>query len=137
VAQRELFQSLSVDGITMLARGMAATRRSHSDEYAWVVIDDAVVGGLELDREDFRDLVQHLIAVSSVRVAATLTPVPSEKKIRLSLRAKDGINVEPIARRLGGGGHAQACGATIRGLDVAKLERQVEAAVGKVLAKGA
>jgi len=46
--------------------------------------------------------------------------------VRINLRAEDDINILPLAKFLGGGGHAQAAGATQHGNfdDVVRLVTQ-------------
>jgi phosphoesterase RecJ-like protein len=124
-AQRELFQQASVDSLTFLSRALAASELACDGRIAWVLLDDAVHAGLTVEPEDYRDVIQRLISTAGVRVAMTMTPRPSEGRIRISLRAKGEVDVEPLARRFGGGGHPQACGASVRAKRPDKLIKRL------------
>jgi phosphoesterase RecJ-like protein len=63
--------------------------------------------------EELEGLSSYLATVSNgVKVAAVLKERP-EGTTRVSLRSRPGVDVAAIARRFGGGGHAQAAGADI------------------------
>ena len=109
--QEGLFQSSSSDALQLFAR--AAARRTYlaDQRVALVWFEENALSDLTLDRDDFRDMIQLLISEDTVRVAITVTSRgPSEYK--LSMRGRKGVNLVPLARKFGGGGHAQACGAT-------------------------
>lgn len=52
--------------------------------------------------------------IRGVEVSVLFTEM-SEDLIKISLRSKDGINIEPVARKFGGGGHMNAASCQIRG----------------------
>jgi len=71
------------------------------------------------DQEDAGGLTDMLLTVAPVRIAASLTEIEGERT-KVSLRSKRSyapgqqtIDVNEIARRLNGGGHAQAAGARL------------------------
>jgi bifunctional oligoribonuclease and PAP phosphatase NrnA len=57
------------------------------------------------------DLIDHLRSVRGTLVAALFKEL-EDGKVRVSLRSRDGFEVGPIARKMGGGGHAMAAGYT-------------------------
>lgn len=67
-------------------------------------------GGLD----DTERLAEELRATDGIRVAVLFKELPNGK-IKVSLRAKDGLDVSRIARVFGGGGHVQAAGCLIPG----------------------
>jgi phosphoesterase RecJ-like protein len=74
--------------------------------------------------EDAEGLIDTLRSIQGVIVAAALEELPGpEGKIRLSLRSKDPrVDVANICAKFGGGGHAMAAGARLRGpISEAKL----------------
>ena len=58
-------------------------------------------------------LVDRLLHVEGAQVAMLLLEEPGGV-IRISLRSKDPVRVDELARSLGGGGHAQAAGARVQ-----------------------
>ncbi|MEA3346419.1 MAG: bifunctional oligoribonuclease/PAP phosphatase NrnA [Chloroflexota bacterium] len=63
---------------------------------------------------DDADLVQFLATVDEAEVAAIFYEL-EDGRVRLSLRSRPGTDVSKAAQQLGGGGHAQAAGATLEG----------------------
>jgi phosphoesterase RecJ-like protein len=78
-----------------------------------------------LDSEDLLDLAR---AVSSVEVVILIRVLP-KGGCKLSLRSKTDYDVNRLARRFGGGGHAKASGATVEGSAKEVKSRVVAAAV--------
>ena len=84
------------------------------------------VAGMFINRELFKEvdttegLIDLIRVIDGVEVAFLITE--KEKNVcRISMRSK-GVEVSDIARRLGGGGHVRAAGATInKNLDMAKM----------------
>ena len=53
-------------------------------------------------------------SINGVKIAVLLTET-KPGTVRVNLRAEDDVNILPLARFLGGGGHAQAAGAIMEG----------------------
>src|SRR5689334_24887062 len=65
--------------------------------------------------EDSEGLIDHLRAVHGVIVAVFFEELP-DGKVRVSMRSKtDVVDVCAICQKFGGGGHALAAGARVRG----------------------
>ncbi len=74
--------------------------------------------------EDNEGLIDHLRAVHGVIVAVFFEEL-SDGKVRVSMRSKDErIDVCAICQKFGGGGHALAAGARVRGT-LAEVEQKV------------
>lgn len=110
--QEGLYQSSSRDAITLLSRAFERMERHAKGRVIVVWFDAGSLDDLHLDRDDHRDLIQILISQAGVLAALTVTG-QGEEVFKLSFRGRKGVNLEPIARKFGGGGHAQACGATL------------------------
>lgn len=80
--------------------------------HATVRQNDLIALGLE-DATDV-GLVSFLIQVEEAMIAVVFKE-KSEDEIKISMRSKRGFDVAQVALMLGGGGHAQASGATVRG----------------------
>lgn len=77
-------------------------------------------------------LVSEIVGIEGVRVAALMKQV-SPDSWRVSLRARDDVRVDEIARRLGGGGHHRAAAFSANGGDRAVVERRLLEAVAASL----
>ncbi len=73
-----------------------------------------------IDTQEFADLPR---SVRGVRVGVLLREM-EDGRVKVSLRSRSGVNIEPVARRFGGGGHKQAAGCEIEG-DLSLAEERV------------
>jgi phosphoesterase RecJ-like protein len=92
--------------------------------YSWVLQEDLMETGAVMPETE--DLIDHLRKVRGTSVVALFKELP-DGKVRVSLRSRDGFEVGPIARELGGGGHAMAAGYT--------SEMDIEGSVSTLLAR--
>ncbi len=83
--------------------------------------DYAETGALE---EQTEGIVESLLAVDTVKIAILLMETDDEQ-IRCSFRAKDRYNIRTMAVHFGGGGHAQAAGARVKGKTIEELKRDI------------
>ena len=71
---------------------------------------------------DTQEITELPRSIAGVVVGVLLKEMADGAGAKISLRARDGINIEPVARHFGGGGHAQAAGCEIAG-DLDHVER--------------
>jgi phosphoesterase RecJ-like protein len=89
--------------------------------FSLTMADAASIGSVPEDNEGMIDTIR---AVEGVVAAAFIEELP-EGRVRISLRSKDQrVNVSKICGLFGGGGHALAAGARIRG-SLAEVEKKV------------
>ncbi|MEO0479237.1 MAG: bifunctional oligoribonuclease/PAP phosphatase NrnA [Planctomycetota bacterium] len=93
-------------------------------------IDEAGRNGLDLDR-----IMEPLRAVDGIEVVAMLKE-QGDGAIKVSLRSQADVDVQRIARELGGGGHRKAAGATVRGAGSEELRGRLRDRVLKALIEG-
>lgn len=116
-------QPLSTTRLSALA--LAGVQRE--DGLLWTRVTQAQLAAAEADDEAADDTVGRLQRISGMRACALFKERP-DGSVKVSLRSVPGIDVAAVAKRWGGGGHAQAAGATLpMGLD------EAEAAVLAVL----
>jgi phosphoesterase RecJ-like protein len=107
---RRIYQSNSTAMLRLLGH---ATRSMHAEldgEFVWTVIRDACVKDLDVGRLDADPILDVLRSGEAARVVALFTEQP-DGSMSVSLRSR-GPDVNVIARRFGGGGHAYAAGTT-------------------------
>ncbi len=73
---------------------------------------------------DTEGIVDHARSIAGVEAAAMLRPTESGA-IKVSLRSKGQVDIEPIARHRGGGGHAKAAGFTLLEQDLEQARQKV------------
>jgi len=99
----------ALDSLRMVAGGRAAVMVLGPDDFN-------AVGAIAQDTERFVDMPQ---IVGTIQVVALVTHPPGDDgPVRISFRSKPGegaVNVAELAHQFGGGGHARAAGAKVRG----------------------
>jgi bifunctional oligoribonuclease and PAP phosphatase NrnA len=111
--------------VELLREALATLDTDDDLGIAWMSVPHEVGARLDVTGEDFDGLIEHARSLQGTRIAILLREIaPGETKI--SLRSSGDIDVNRIARALGGGGHTKASGATVdAGLEAA-LQRVLE-----------
>lgn len=108
---REIYENQSLQYIRLL--GIALRRARMQDDlrlvFSYVTQDDLAETGAVLSETE--DLIDHLRRVKGASVVALFKEL-DDGSVRVSLRSDDDLEVAPIARMMGGGGHAMAAGYT-------------------------
>ncbi len=87
-----------------------------------------------VDPMDTQEMADYPRAIEGVRIGVLLREMKGNK-VKVSLRSRAGVNVEPVARKCGGGGHPQACGIEMNGR-IAEVEQLVVTDLLSVAAEG-
>ncbi|MBN2027869.1 MAG: bifunctional oligoribonuclease/PAP phosphatase NrnA [Actinobacteria bacterium] len=77
--------------------------------YSFITQRDLAETGATLPETE--DLIDHLRSIRGTKVVALFKEL-ADGKIRVSLRSRDAYEIGPVARVMGGGGHAMAAGYT-------------------------
>ena len=80
--------------------------------WSWVTAQDRALAGYET--EDDADVVNQLLRAREAQVALIFVERRGPR-VKMSWRAKPGLDVAPLAEQFGGGGHAAAAGAILAG----------------------
>ena len=112
--QRELFASVPFPVLRLRARAGDAIEMRADGRVAVLTVPHGYGADLGAGEEDVKDLIDVLITVKGVVVAALFRGL-AEGGTKVSLRSKDDrANVSALAARFGGGGHVRASGFTSR-----------------------
>ena len=74
------------------------------------------------ERSDVEALAQIPRSIDGVMMSAFLKELP-DGSIRVSLRSLEDYNIEPVARKFGGGGHKKAAGCTFENVSIEEAEK--------------
>lgn len=105
--------------LRIIAAGLRSLEMIDRDRIAIMTLRTADIHAAHAGAQDTGGLTDFALRVASVRVAASITEVETgthEPAAKISLRSKPGsgmIDVNRVAARLGGGGHANAAGARL------------------------
>lgn len=94
--------------------GMALTQVAVADGIAWTAIPQAMKQAAGYNGRGDADVINVLGSIDEARVFIVMTE-NGEGSVKVSWRARPGIDVSRIAQSFGGGGHVSAAGATIAG----------------------
>ena len=110
---RRVYENRSPGALALIARTMSRLEFAAGGRlaFSWISAEDFLeTGALP---EETENLIDEIRSVRGVDAVALLKA--SHDSVRVSLRAKDGMDVGSIARALGGGGHTAAAGFTRAG----------------------
>jgi phosphoesterase RecJ-like protein len=105
--------------LRIIATALGSLEMIDRDRIAIVTLRTADIHAAHAGAQDTGGLTDFALRVASVRVSATITEVETgthEPAAKISLRSKPGpgmVDVNAVAARLGGGGHANAAGARL------------------------
>lgn len=130
VAERCL-EEITFAHVKILRRALQSLQLSHQNLVASisVTLDDFAQTGAE--REDAGGLVNYCRNIEGVEVGVSFVEV-EPGVVKVSMRARERVDVAVIAKQLGGGGHAKAAGCTQRG-SLADVQAKVWRALGEAL----
>jgi phosphoesterase RecJ-like protein len=128
-----LFESRPAATLRLLAEMLATLELDASGRVASAVLTPEMYARAGASHSDAEGLVDYPRSIAGVAAVALLRAL-GEGKVKVSLRGRgDGVDVERIARRRGGGGHRAAAGfeaiadlAALRQEIVAELERELQ-----------
>lgn len=104
----------AINSITLYKNGLIATAK----------ITNALMKKYGAKNSDTDALAQIPRSIEGVMISAFLKELP-DGDIRVSLRSLGDYNIEPVARKFGGGGHKKAAGCTIKGVSIENAEMQL------------
>ena len=107
-------KAAAIDSIKLFADGKIATAK----------LSNETMKKYGADKSDADSLAQLPRSIDGVMISAFLKELP-EGDIRVSLRSLGDYNIEPVARKFGGGGHKKAAGCTFSGVSLEEAERQL------------
>ena len=106
-----IYQRQPAEQPLLLGRALLAAEYHAEGRLAFVGLPTESSGkAVALDGDDLLDLLR---AVAPVEIVLLLKELP-DGSCKLSARSKTEYDVQQLARRFGGGGHAKAAGATLR-----------------------
>ncbi len=107
-----VFESRSFASIKLLGRALDALSVSDDGLITWSFLRASDFLELEASDEETEGIVNHIRAVRGAQVGVLFREVPG-MKIRVSIRSREGYDVNLVAQDFDGGGHRQAAGCSM------------------------
>ena len=105
--------------------GAALSNLHREGPLAWMWVTQEHMERFGAREEDCEGLVNYALSMGDVQVAIFFRELP-DRRYRVSLRSKGGVNVCAIAEQFGGGGHKCASGCSLEGPLAITVARVVE-----------
>jgi bifunctional oligoribonuclease and PAP phosphatase NrnA len=117
----ELYNALPASSASLIGLALAAMRQD--GPIVWTVVTQAMMQATGAEDEAVDEVVRLMQRIGGARALAMFKE-RHDGTTKISLRARPPIDVAALAQLWGGGGHAQAAGATLL-FDTAQAEREV------------
>jgi phosphoesterase RecJ-like protein len=111
---RPVYEEQPASGLRLLGQALGGFTLHHDGAVAVTTITPEMLAAAGASREEVSGIAGALRAIAGVRLAMSFE-ADEGGMVRVSLRARDGVRADRVARSLGGGGHPAAAGAEIRG----------------------
>ena len=119
VRPNELYERLFLCESPARARLIGAIMSSFellcNDRLAVIKLTDARLKSTGANRSMTEDIINEPMRIATVTACAMLVEPEGDDPVRISLRSKRDLDVSAVAGQWGGGGHARAAGAKIKG----------------------
>lgn len=127
----QVYETQLPSAIKLLSITLNTLERSEDGRIAWMTITDKMFKETATTKAEAENFINYVRSVKGNEIAILFTEMARDE-IKVSFRSKDRIDVNKIARILGGGGHLRASACTIKG-DMEKVKKRVLAEVEKQL----
>jgi phosphoesterase RecJ-like protein len=107
-----VFENRSRESVELLGRALSTLQISPDGKVAWVHVTAKDYEELNAVDADTEGIVNHVRSIQGVLIGILFREIPG-KKVRVSLRAREGADVHRIAQVFGGGGHRLAAGCSL------------------------
>jgi len=114
--------------IELLTLSLQTLDYNLKEKIAWMYVDKKMYEATKTTAENTEGFVEMLLALKEFK---TVFLLKEDKNIKVSLRSKDGYDVETVARKFGGGGHKQAAGCELENLSISESIKKIVAEIKK------
>ena len=110
----QLFDEKPLPTVQLLGAALERMKISSGGKVAWMVVEKQLLEKFSARDEHTEGLVNFIRAIKGVEVAILILELMKDK-YKISFRSKAEVDVNRLAARLGGGGHARASGSIMYG----------------------
>lgn len=107
-----VFECHSMASTKLLGRALGSLRLTADGLIAWARVRASDFEELGATDEDTEGIVNHVRSIKGVRIGILFREIPG-RKVRISIRAREGADANALAEAFGGGGHRLAAGCSL------------------------
>ncbi len=112
-AAKCIYETRSIAALRLLGRALSSLQSSADGRVVWASVRRRDLDELGASDSDTDGIVNQVAYAKGSQVAVLFREL-SREEIRVSLRSREGFDVNRVARGFGGGGHKAAAGCTLR-----------------------
>lgn len=128
-----LYESFPLKRQRLLAEVLGTLETSCDGRYADLTATQEMLGRVGATKADLDGMINYGRAIDGVEISAMFRREPGGE-IKVSFRSKGRIDVGALASSMGGGGHVNAAGCTLTGIDIDGAKGKIREAVAELLA---
>ncbi|MBL0172783.1 MAG: bifunctional oligoribonuclease/PAP phosphatase NrnA [Gemmatimonadaceae bacterium] len=121
---RRIYAQVSVGRMELLRDALASLDVDAALGMAWISVEAGVMERYDVTSEELDGIVEHPRSIVGTRLALFFRDL-GYGKVKVSFRSTGSVDVQKLASRYGGGGHAKASGAMLTGALVDVRDRVV------------
>ncbi|MCL2039131.1 MAG: bifunctional oligoribonuclease/PAP phosphatase NrnA [Bacteroidetes bacterium] len=126
-----VYNKNSLSKIQIRGLAMASMKAELDGKLIFMFVTKKMFLQTKATNEDTEELTQIALSVKNVKVAILIREY--DDGLRVSLRSKQNINIEPIAKKFNGGGHLNAAGCKLNNISTEDAKKLLTKEVEKIL----
>lgn len=111
---RRVYASVPVGKLRLLQEALGTLEVDEARGLSWISVAAGAMERFGVKGEDLDGIVEHPRSIAGTRMALFFRDL-GHGKVKVSFRSTGDVDVNALARRFGGGGHAKASGALVAG----------------------
>jgi len=111
---RRIYASVSLGRLHVLREALATLEVDAERGISWIALPAGTLERHDVRADELDGLAEHPRSIAGTRLAIFFRDLGHDQ-VKVSFRSTGAVDVNAFARRFGGGGHAKAAGALIRG----------------------
>ncbi len=113
IAKRVFFSNRAAK-IVLMGKVLSTMKFDPTGKIAWITATREEIDECGANSDDLENVINNLTSIETIEVAILFRDL-RDGKIKLSIRARNNVDVQKFALRYGGGGHKKASGMTCDG----------------------
>ena len=121
---RRIYAQVSVGRMELLRDALGSLETDRELGMSWISVEAGVMDKYDVTSEELDGIVEHPRSIAGTRLALFFRDL-GHGKVKVSFRSTGSVDVQKLASKYGGGGHAKASGALLTGSLIETRDRVV------------
>lgn len=121
---RRIYAQVSVGRMELLRDALGSLETDRELGMSWISVEAGVMDTYDVTSEELDGIVEHPRSIAGTRLALFFRDL-GHGKVKVSFRSTGSVDVQKLASKYGGGGHAKASGALLTGSLIDTRDRVV------------